>query len=1580
MILGAKDESGPVLDSYGRKVNQTFKQASQDAQEAARGTSLLDAATGGLVNTFKLAGAAIGLYGGFQLADLAKNAVVLAARYETLGATLNNLGKNAGYSASFLEAQEASLRKTGISALGARDSLARMMQANLDLSKASQLARVAQDAAAVAGINSTEAYQHLVYGIQSAQVEMLRTVGLNVSFEQSYAAVAAQTGRTADSLSEAEKAQIRLNAVLEAGKNIAGTYEAAMGTAGKQMLSFARYWEDMQVELGKAFGPALSAFVSNASQGIASLTKAIQESASSGLLHDLGDSLQWIAEHSAVVNTGLTGTVAVLAAVKAEAWLLGGGLSRLALTLEGVGGALTALRVGMVAHPLLTAVAGVAALATGFAYLSDRMGWTWEAMRRQAETANQASQEYAKLADVINGTGGPIREYQAAIAKASGNEAKQLEAINSLRAVFPELVGDYNSVAQAIANVNANMERFLALKRAEAARAQEAADKEQGELLDKLASKYQDLEKGYARYLASISAQIYHNTAYGKGQPTEVDKRYADNLRDLYIEMSKVATAKGISPEMRDSASELAGKVSKAIEKVVGLKEAMRLLGLEAQKVVAPLAAAFTLPKLSKADSEAVQEIVKLQNESRKLAMTPVRAKLFDIDEEEAKKLAGIWDQALRADNPVSASVTDVALKTVTAWGDAQRAALGPEIAKTRTEMVRGMYDLGQASRVQVLANLTAEAAVYAAGGERTRQQYLATEKAITDLKLQGVHERQAITEANISLGREGQGALVAAYQAELNLLPLLKLSSEERAKRELELILKIRDAERSRIDTLQEIETLEVSWMEEGAAKEEASLEASLKRERRALDQKITDSAEYQAKAQSLQAQFDAYADRQRDKQALKEKQNGLEIAAQTARLAGDTRRAKELELEKYILSLKNSNYTQLEQEQLIANKRVEIHQTGLDRMLLEQADFYEGWDKIGENAISGIQSDLVTNFKNTLQGIEGFWAATWESMQDVAFQAFAAIAARLATYGLSNLILAVMPGLGGALGPLAGGTDAVGSALSLASLGSSAVNAYKWFANGGLSTLGTFGTYGGLGSSMFTWGPGAMGATAGGWEAATPMVANGLSGLGYTVTGIGGALTGWQLAQMLYGSGTGSQIGGALGGAGGGIGGAMLGAALMTSMPGVGLVLGGLLGGLGGGALGGGLGSLFDSEDKRLDYEIPGMYAAHYEELSSRVKDYTKALKDGAISQEKFLDEVGKMAPLATGSGDYLAGYGGIIGGTIEKLSGLSAGTEEYARVVREELNPAWIISKGLADDLANGMSELDARKKALSNSIDALAASSGLDEAQQSQLIDLIISQSGSVADLTAKYERYNEIKAQLANAHAMERSQVEALAAELRGLHDELGIQDDPMTNLTEVAGDLNETLSGLDATLRSIMGLPDSKTIDITVNEKHNKDTYHTGGQVRAPLASNLITRHHGGEVPLYAHTGLGLSWPAPQPGEVDIRALVGEWVINRQAVDYYGQDFMAAVNAMRVPVVRASQAARQVAAPAATGQSGQRRTVPIVNISFAGATFGSDPNQVASAVDRRMRATLADMNERGEWPGNSNSMEANWNS
>src|SRR5690606_20693835 len=143
-----------------------------------------------------------------------------------------------------------------------------MIQAQMDLSEATQLARLAQDAATIGNMSSSDALQRLVYGVQTAQTEILRNIGVVVNFENAYSKLAGELGKTTSGLSEQEKMQARVNAVMEQGSAIAGAYEASMENANKQMGSMERHADNLAVKLGDAYQPAFALAIEGMTEGL----------------------------------------------------------------------------------------------------------------------------------------------------------------------------------------------------------------------------------------------------------------------------------------------------------------------------------------------------------------------------------------------------------------------------------------------------------------------------------------------------------------------------------------------------------------------------------------------------------------------------------------------------------------------------------------------------------------------------------------------------------------------------------------------------------------------------------------------------------------------------------------------------------------------------------------------------------------------------------------------------------------------------------------------------------------------------------------------------------------------------------------------------------------------------------------------------------------------------------------------------------------------------------------------------------------------------------------------------------------
>lgn len=185
------------------------------------------------------------------------SATKLAARVETLRVVVGQLGESSDYTTGDLERFEGQIKAQGITTQSTLQSMAQMIQANVDLAHGSDLARIAQNNAVIANINSSEAFQRLVTVLQTGNVLMGRTMGLNLDFAGSQKKLAASLDITVDQLSQAEIMQSRLNEVKRAGVAIEGAYDAAMGTTGKTMLSLDRQLEEISLAVGQVFLPVL---------------------------------------------------------------------------------------------------------------------------------------------------------------------------------------------------------------------------------------------------------------------------------------------------------------------------------------------------------------------------------------------------------------------------------------------------------------------------------------------------------------------------------------------------------------------------------------------------------------------------------------------------------------------------------------------------------------------------------------------------------------------------------------------------------------------------------------------------------------------------------------------------------------------------------------------------------------------------------------------------------------------------------------------------------------------------------------------------------------------------------------------------------------------------------------------------------------------------------------------------------------------------------------------------------------------------------------------------------------------------
>jgi hypothetical protein len=184
-----------------------------------------------------------------------------AARVGEMDASLRALAKANNVSYEEMQKSVAAIRKQGIEASTAQDLVAQFTRNNLKLADAQKLATVAQDAAVISGRNSTDVLADLTHGITTQNSQVLRNAGLNVQAGQAISQYAASVGKSVKDLTDAERSQAVLNAVLESGSTVAGAYAEAMTEPGKVLRSFKRVTDDIKLSVGeglvKAFGPLI---------------------------------------------------------------------------------------------------------------------------------------------------------------------------------------------------------------------------------------------------------------------------------------------------------------------------------------------------------------------------------------------------------------------------------------------------------------------------------------------------------------------------------------------------------------------------------------------------------------------------------------------------------------------------------------------------------------------------------------------------------------------------------------------------------------------------------------------------------------------------------------------------------------------------------------------------------------------------------------------------------------------------------------------------------------------------------------------------------------------------------------------------------------------------------------------------------------------------------------------------------------------------------------------------------------------------------------------------------------------------
>jgi len=211
---------------------------------------------------------AIGVASGAAMAGLiafGMKSFRAAAEVERLDLALQAVGASSGKGYQALKTSSDSMRQLGIQASVAQQTTLKFAQSNIDLSKAADLAKTAQDLSVASNMSAEQALQSVTFAVTTGNTRVLRQIGITTGATDAYDAYARTIGKTAAQLTMAERRQAVVNLVMREGTKAAGAYSLALESPAKLITLFGDLHNDLMVTMGgvvvKGFGPLIkSAF------------------------------------------------------------------------------------------------------------------------------------------------------------------------------------------------------------------------------------------------------------------------------------------------------------------------------------------------------------------------------------------------------------------------------------------------------------------------------------------------------------------------------------------------------------------------------------------------------------------------------------------------------------------------------------------------------------------------------------------------------------------------------------------------------------------------------------------------------------------------------------------------------------------------------------------------------------------------------------------------------------------------------------------------------------------------------------------------------------------------------------------------------------------------------------------------------------------------------------------------------------------------------------------------------------------------------------------------------------------------
>lgn len=278
--VNAVRQLGKVADAAG-KAQQAVKDVEKGAEgpkKVAQQAEIAANSLGKLQKSFALLGkiaipAAIAL----KITQFLSSIGDISEEYKKLESQYKILGDRAGYTAQELNILEQVMLKNGVSAVEARKGVITLTGANIQASDAVDLLSASLDASSISGKTAAQALNIITAAIVGNNEKSLASLNIQADFNAAYRNIAESLDKAVYALTEQEKQQARVNATLEAAKNIAGSYENYLSDAEIASNELSSSLDSLRLELADTFSIDNASLIKGFSVFINFITNQIQD-------------------------------------------------------------------------------------------------------------------------------------------------------------------------------------------------------------------------------------------------------------------------------------------------------------------------------------------------------------------------------------------------------------------------------------------------------------------------------------------------------------------------------------------------------------------------------------------------------------------------------------------------------------------------------------------------------------------------------------------------------------------------------------------------------------------------------------------------------------------------------------------------------------------------------------------------------------------------------------------------------------------------------------------------------------------------------------------------------------------------------------------------------------------------------------------------------------------------------------------------------------------------------------------------------------------------------------------------------